>query len=199
VQPVTLEDLALAVERQVIGVFIDQDMGKQARAGTPSLNGAGWQRRLRECLAARAGHARPHDAGRGEPAGEVFQLLGHILAQAAQRAGALGAVSVAGRQLDFDARDMIWDRATLGGVLLLVGLLIGRLQLRRHFGDGDLAGFQRELQLLDRLGGCAKPMVPVAGQLMPQLLDKQRLGLHLGQRKRREPTQALGVFGQRFG
>jgi hypothetical protein len=94
---------------------------------------------------------------------------------------------------------MIWDRPTLRLVLLLVGLFIGRLQLRGHFGDGDLAGFQRELQLLDRLGGCAKPMVPVAGQLVAQLLDQQRLRLHLGQQKRREPTQIPGVFGQRFG
>jgi hypothetical protein len=183
----------------VIGVFVNQNMGKQARAGAPSLNGAGWQRRLREALAARAGHARPHDAGRGEPTGHILQLLGHILAQAAQRGAALGAVSVAGRQLDFDARDMIGDRPTLGGGLLLVGLLIGRLQLRGHLGDGDLAGFQRELELLDRLGRGAEPVVPVARQLMPQLRDQQRLGLHLGQRKRREPTQALGVFGQRFG
>jgi hypothetical protein len=96
VQPVTLEDLALAIERQVIGVFVHQDMGKQARAGTAPLDRAGWQRCLRECLAARAGHAGPHDAGRGEPAGDVFQLLGHILAKTAQRAAALGAVVVAG-------------------------------------------------------------------------------------------------------
>jgi hypothetical protein len=94
---------------------------------------------------------------------------------------------------------MIWDRPTLRLVLLLVGLFIGRLQLRRHLGDGDLAGFQRELELLDRLGGCAKPMAPVAGQLVAQLRDQQRLGLHFGQQKRREPTQVLGIFGHRFG
>jgi hypothetical protein len=94
---------------------------------------------------------------------------------------------------------MIGDRATLGGALLLVGPLIGRLRLRGHLGDGDLAGFQRELELLDRLRRGAEPMDPVARQLMPQLRDQQRLGLHLGQQKRREPTQVLGVFGQRFG
>jgi hypothetical protein len=38
VQPVALEDLALAIEREVIGVFIDQDMGRQARAG-PARSG----------------------------------------------------------------------------------------------------------------------------------------------------------------
>ena len=168
-------------------------MGKQAGAGTSPLDRAGWQRRLCECLAARAGEARPHDAGRGEPTGHILQLLGDILAKTAQRAAALGAVSVAGRQLELHPRDVIGDRPTLGGVLRL---LIGRLQLRGHFGDGDLAGFQRELALLDRLGGCAKPMVPVAGQLMPQLRDQQRLRLHLGQQKRRDPTQVLGVFGQ---
>jgi hypothetical protein len=174
-------------------------MGQQAGAGTSPLDRAGWQRRLCEAFAAGTGEARPHDAVHDEPAGEVFQLLGHIFAQAAQRAAALGAVSIAGRQLDFDARDMIGDRPTLRLVVLLVGLLIGRLQLRGHLGDGDLAGFQRELELLDRLGGCAKPMVPVARQLMPQLRDQQRLGLHFGQQKRREPTQVLGIFGHRFG
>jgi hypothetical protein len=80
----------------MIGVFVHQDMGRQARAGTAPLNGAGGQRRLREGLAARAGHAGPHDAGRGEPAGHILQLLGHVLAHTAQRAAALGAVSVAG-------------------------------------------------------------------------------------------------------
>jgi hypothetical protein len=105
-------------------------MGQQAGAGTSPLDRAGWQRRLREGLAAGTGEARPHDAVHDEPAGEVFQLLGHIFAQAAQRAIALGAISVAGL-LDFDARDMIGDQAALGGVLRLI---IGRLQLRCHLG-----------------------------------------------------------------
>jgi hypothetical protein len=95
VQPVALEDLALAIERQVIGVFIDRDMGRQARAGTAPLNRAGWQRRLREALAAGTGEARLDDAGGDKPAGGVFQFLGHILAKAAQRGAAPGAVVVA--------------------------------------------------------------------------------------------------------
>jgi hypothetical protein len=32
-----LEDLALAIERQMVGVFIDRDMGRQARAGPRSM------------------------------------------------------------------------------------------------------------------------------------------------------------------
>jgi CPA1 family monovalent cation:H+ antiporter len=45
--------------------------------------------------------------------------LANPVGQAAQRGAALGAVSIAGRQLDFDARNMIGDRATLRLVLLL--------------------------------------------------------------------------------
>jgi hypothetical protein len=40
VEPVALEDLALAIERQVIGVFIDEDMGQQAGAGATALDRA---------------------------------------------------------------------------------------------------------------------------------------------------------------
>jgi hypothetical protein len=40
VEPVALEDLALAIERQVISVFIDEDMGQQAGAGATALDRA---------------------------------------------------------------------------------------------------------------------------------------------------------------
>ena len=61
IEPVALEDLALPVERQMIGVFVDQDVGEQAGPGSATLDRAGRQRRLRERLAARAREARPHD------------------------------------------------------------------------------------------------------------------------------------------
>jgi hypothetical protein len=73
----------------------------------------------------------------------------HVLAQAAQRAAALGAIVIAGGQFDLLARDVIGDRPTLR---LVLRLFIGNLQLRGDLRDGDLAGFQRQLKLLDRLG-----------------------------------------------
>ena len=52
VEPVAVKDLALAVKRKVIGVFVDQHMGKKAWTRTPALDGARWQRSLREAIAA---------------------------------------------------------------------------------------------------------------------------------------------------
>lgn len=42
VEPLALEDLALAIERQMVGVFGDQDMGQQAGTGSSALDRAGW-------------------------------------------------------------------------------------------------------------------------------------------------------------
>jgi hypothetical protein len=119
-----------------------------------------------------------------------------ILAQAAQRAAALGAIVIAGGQFDLLTRDVIGDRPTLR---LVLRLFIGNLQLHDDLCDGDLAGFQRQLKLLDRLRRGAKPMVAVAGQLVAQLRNQQRLRLHLGQQKRRECPQVFGIFRQGFG
>jgi hypothetical protein len=119
-----------------------------------------------------------------------------IFAQAAQLTTALGAVIVAGRQFDLLARDVIRDRPTLR---LVLRLFIGNLQLHDDLRDGDLAGFQRQLKLLDRLRRGAEPMVAVTRQLVAQLRYQQRLRLHLGQQKRRECPQVFGVFGQGFG
>jgi hypothetical protein len=88
---------------------------------------------------------------------------------------------------------MIRDRATPGFVLLLN---VGQLHPRRHRGSGDLAGLQRQLQLLGRLGRGSKPLRPVPGQLVAQLLDQDRLRLHLGQKPRGEAAKLLGVVRQ---
>jgi hypothetical protein len=58
---------------------------------------------------------------------------------------------------------------------------------------------QRKLQLLGGLGRRAKPVRPVPGKLMAQLLDQDRLCLHLGQEPRGEAAQLLGVFRQGQG
>ena len=63
VEPVALEDLALAIERQVVGVLADQHMGEQARARAAALDGARRQRRLDEALAAGAGQPRAGRSG----------------------------------------------------------------------------------------------------------------------------------------
>lgn len=195
IEPVALEDLALTVERQVVGAFVDQHMRQQARPRTAALDRARWQRRLREGLAARTRKARPHDAVHDEPAGHVLRFFRHILAEAAQRPAAPEAVIVAGRQPDLLARDAIRDRTTLRLVLLLVG----KSQRRGHLRDRDLAGLQGQLELLDGLRRGAEPMTAMACQLVPKLLDEHGLRLHLGQQERREAPQTVGVVRQGLG
>ena len=148
VDPVAPEDLALAVEWQMVGIFVDQHMSEQSRSRPAALDRAAWQRSLREAIAARAGQARAHDAVHDKATGDIFQFLGHIFTQAAQFAAAMGADRVAGCQLDLHARNVIGDRLALG---LVGGCIIRQTQLGRHCGDGDLAHLQGQLQLLGRL------------------------------------------------
>ena len=175
-------------------------MRQKAWTWTAPLDRARRHRGLRKGFAARTHHARPHDAVHDEPPGNVFQFFGHILAQTAQLAAALGAVVVAGGQLDFHAWDVIGDRPAFGLVpKIMGGRLIGKTQLCRHLGDSDLACFQRQLKLFDTLGRCAEPSGAMACQLMSKPLDQDGLGLHLGQQKRCELSQFFRIFRQGFG
>ena len=85
IKAVALEDLALAIQRQVVGIFVDQNMGEQARTGTPAFDRARRQRGLGEAIATRAGHPGPHDAVHDEAAGQVFQLLGPFVGKTVPR------------------------------------------------------------------------------------------------------------------
>jgi hypothetical protein len=196
VEPVALEDLGLAIERQVVGVLADQDMGEQARARAAALDGAGRQRRLDEALAAGAGQPRADDPVHDKAAGDVLQLLGHVLADPAQPAAAVGAGIGCRAEFHLHPRDVVRDRTTPRSVLLLD---VGQAQPRGHRRRGDLAGLQRQLQLLGRLRRGAEAMARMAGQLVAQLLDQHRLRLHLGEEPRREGAQLLGVFRQGSG
>ena len=101
-----------------------------------------------EAIAAGTGHPGPDDPVHDKAAGDVFQFLGHILAQAAQFAAALGASRVGRGQFDLDAGNVIRDRFALR----LVGRCILRqTQLCGHRGNGDLGGLQRQLQLFGSL------------------------------------------------
>ncbi len=70
----------------MIGIFADQNMGQQTRPGASAFDRARWQLCLGEAVAARTGKAGPGDAVHDEAPWHVFQLFGHILAQAAQLA-----------------------------------------------------------------------------------------------------------------
>ena len=75
INAVAVIDLALPVERQMIGELADEHMGEQARPGTAPLDRAGRQRRLDEAFAPGAGQPRPDYAVHDEAAGDVFELL----------------------------------------------------------------------------------------------------------------------------
>jgi hypothetical protein len=148
-----------------------------------------------EPFAASAGHARPDDAVHDEAAGHILQFLGHILADPAQAPAALGTGVGIGCQLHLHPRDIVGDRAALRAILLDVG----QPHPCGYYRRGDLAGLQSELQLFRRLGRRAKPVRPVPGQLVAELLDQDCLRLHLGQKSRREAAQFLWVFRQGQG
>ena len=56
IEPIALEDLALAVEWQMVGILVDQNMRQQPGAGTSTLDRPRRQRCLREAIAAGTGH-----------------------------------------------------------------------------------------------------------------------------------------------
>ena len=196
IEPLTVEDLALAVERQVVGILADQDMGEEARPRATALDRARGQRGLHEAFAARAGQPGADDPVHDEAPGDVFQLFRHIFPDPAQAAAAIGTGIGARGQFHFHPRDVVRDRTTLGFVLLLD---VGQLHPRRHSSGSDLAGLEGKLKLFHRLGRCPEPMGAVTGQLMAKLLDQDRLRLHLGQKPRSEAAQLLGVFRQGEG
>jgi hypothetical protein len=149
VETFAVEDLALAVERQVIGIFADQDMGQQTRPWATALDRARRQRRLNEAFAAGAGQPGSDDPVHDEVAGHVFQFFGHILADPAQTATAIGTRIGTRRQFHFHPRDVFRDRTALRFVLLLD---VRQLHPRRHRRRRDLAGLKGQLQLFCRLG-----------------------------------------------
>jgi len=102
----------------------------------------------------------------------------------------MAAPIVAGGEFDLLTRNMTGDRPALRLVLLFVR----QPQLRSHLGDGNLARFQGQLKLIDRLGRGAEAMATVTGQLVAKLLDQHRLRLYLGQQKSREAAKLVGIF-----
>lgn len=72
---------------------------------------------------------------------------------------------------------MIQDRTAFGAVLLLN---VGQLHPRRHRAAAISLVSKGQLQLLRRLGRGPEPVRAALGQLAPELLDQDRLRLHIG-------------------
>jgi hypothetical protein len=92
-------DVALPIERQVIAVFRDQQMGQHGGRGAATRRRHGRSRRLGDGIARTAGKFRPHVPDHLEVPGHVVQHLGHVLPElphAAAQAGQMHAPSPAG-------------------------------------------------------------------------------------------------------
>ena len=103
-------DIGLAIEWAVVGILRDQHMRQQVRAGEATLDRPCWSRCFNNALALLAGELRPHMTNDLERCRDALQLLGHIFAELAQRAAAIGA-AVMRRQVRYDfARKMLRQR-----------------------------------------------------------------------------------------
>lgn len=171
-------------------------MGQQTRPGATALDRARRQRGLDEAFAASAGQPGADNPVHDEAPRNILQLFRDVLADPAQATAAIGTGIGAGHQFHLHPGDMIRDRTALGFALLLD---VRQTHPRRHRGGRDLAGLKSQLKLFCRLRGRAEPVCPVPGQLVPQLLDQDRLRLHLGQKPRGEAAQLLGIFRQGQG
>jgi len=88
---------------------------------------------------------------------------------------------------------MVRDRTALGFVILLD---VRQSHLGGHRGGGDLAGLEGQVQLFRRLGRGPEPVRPMACQLVPQLLDQDRLCLDLGQQPPMKLRSSSGSSGK---
>lgn len=137
-------DLRLAIERQVIAVFEDEDVGEKSRPGLPTQNRQRGHRRLHDPLARPARQLRPHVADHFEARWLILQHLSHVFAQGGHRAAASRADW--GRLVEMRlARQMLRQRLADG--LIRLGFLA-----RCHRRDKRSVRFQileRQLQLFD--------------------------------------------------
>jgi hypothetical protein len=85
------EDLTLPIERQMIVVLGNQDMGEQAGPGHAAAHRTGWRRPLHHGFAMPAGLFGANGLDDLEPGGDQFEDLGDVVADKAQFATALRA------------------------------------------------------------------------------------------------------------
>jgi hypothetical protein len=117
-------------------------MRQKTSAGPPAFDWAGWQSRLSDPFTALACHSGPNNVVHNKPAGDVFQLLGHIFTKAAQIATVCAGLT--GAENLFIARQC--RRQGLALRFLLWFWIRGLI--RRHSSrGGGLDLFQLKLQI----------------------------------------------------
>ena len=186
-------------------------MTEQPGAGPAAVDRQARHRRLRHRLAAPAGERRADVSDHLEPAGDVVQRLGDVLAHLAHRPAA-GRTDARRRVHDVAARQMLRQRPTAAPARRLRSRSSGRRRGRLPVWAFArrvvfLQLFQRQLQLADHaaefLRRPAEGLPAQAGDLQLQRLDLQRLGDQAGPRRRElgrlgrdQRPQRLGIIGK---
>ena len=190
--------LALAVERLVGAVLLEQDHRQQAGADPPARDDVERRRRLGDRLAVPAGELLAHGLLHEPAARDDVEGLGDDLADLGEPAAAAAA---AGRRRRHDhplARQMLRQRPPGGLVPDMrrhdrAGLRLGSLGRRLVLGRGLLELGQLELELVDEplapLAGLPELLAPCLGQQQPQALDLEPGAGH----------QGFGVAGPALG
>ena len=148
-------------------------------------------------LARATGHARTDDAVDDKTAGDIFQFLGHVLAQCLRCTATLPAGFARGKNLLMTLQ-AIGQRLAPGSV---VRLLFGRRMAFKRFngafrGPTDFFVFERQQKPIQGLGTDPKPMPAHARQLVFELFDKDRLGLHFRSQNADQLLELARIVGK---
>ena len=153
------QDLALPVERQVVGVFADQDVGHQGLGRQPALDQSRRCRRLHHrAFAGAAAIFRPAGDDHLELRRDDVEALRDVLADPVQRAATAGTDLLGRLDHDLFAWQVLRQRAAIDTPLLAARRLqrrVGLLFLHLGFGERLLEVLEGQLQLIamDRLLG----------------------------------------------
>ena len=101
------QDRRLAVERQPVEIFVDHDIGDEARPRPPLLDRQIGHRRLHNALAAAAAELGPNMADHFEAGRDLLQDLGHVRAEFAKPGAAAARADRPRIMHDLLARQMI--------------------------------------------------------------------------------------------
>jgi len=198
-------DLALAVERDVVGILPDQDMSHQGLGRQAALDHPRRCRRLDHGALARPA-AIPGPAGDDHPElrRDDVEPLGDILADPVQGAATAGTGLFGRLDHDLFARQVLGQRAAIDTPLLAARRFqrrVGLLFLPLALGERLLEVLQRELQLIGMGGLLGAP--PEQGPLQlfddrPQLLvvpSEPGRRRAFGQQQRLERRHVVGQRG----
>ena len=196
--------VALAVQRLMLAVLLEQDHRQQVGAGPAARRRVERRRRLRDLLAIPAGELLAHRLDHLPPARDHLQRLGHILADlrqllraAARAGGRSGHHHPLARQV---RGERLAGRPSPGEALDLGGLRRRLLGRQLVLGRARLELVELEFQLVEKtLLALRAPTVDLALELLDRQLQEGDLRLGVGHLRHRHRGPRLGVNGLRLG